>query len=150
MSYNPNVPSWLNFDILQNRRSDETDLVQLGNKDETDFYNLNMQTFQLGVSSWNLYPTEEDPGSLYKFTSLYMKVSRDLIETSRQTYSLLDWLGDCGGLLDACFFLGEALLSPFSFYVFKARISSLLTRTQSENYTYGSRARRRQTNRNRI
>ena len=47
------------------------------------------------------YPTEENPDGLYKFVSFDLYVSLDSLVTERESYSLLEWLGDIGGLLDA-------------------------------------------------
>ena len=35
---------------------------------------------------------------------------------TRQTYSLLDWLGDLGGLLDILFYIGAALVEPVAHF----------------------------------
>lgn len=45
-------------------------------------------------------------------------------EISRQTYSLLDWLGDWGGLMDALFMVAQAFLSPFSALALKAKVAA--------------------------
>ena len=46
-------------------------------------------------------------------------------EIERSTYHLLDWLGDCGGLLDALFFLADLFIFPFTSF---ALTEKLLTR----------------------
>ena len=38
----------------------------------------------------------------------------DLTQWNRQTYSLLDWLGDLGGLTEALVFMMQAILWTFS------------------------------------
>ena len=38
----------------------------------------------------------------------------DLIVIDRQVYSFLDWLGDIGGLGEACFFIGGAFVIIFN------------------------------------
>ena len=43
---------------------------------------------------------------------------------TRQTYSILDWLGDLGGLFDALAHVCRVLISPISVFALK---SSLLT-----------------------
>ena len=37
----------------------------------------------------------------YKFTSIDLILSSDIIVHERETYSILEWLGDIGGLFDA-------------------------------------------------
>ena len=65
-----------------------------------------MEKPELVPSAWNKFPTPEDPGSQYKYTSLEITVNPDLKVLNRQTYGLLDFLGDCGGLLDALLVIG--------------------------------------------
>ena len=70
-------------------------------------------------SSWNKFPTDENEETRknkYKFYSFEIELSKDLHQVNRQTYSILDWLGDCGGLLDALFTIGELLAGPFSIH----------------------------------
>ena len=46
----------------------------------------------------------------------------------RKTDSLLDWLGDWGGLLDSLSFLADILVSPLATYMMKSKISQLLVK----------------------
>ena len=39
-------------------------------------------------------------------------MSLDSMMWSRQTYSILDWLGDIGGLLEIMFYIGSVLVEP--------------------------------------
>ena len=41
---------------------------------------------------------------------------------------MLDWLGDCGGLLDALNFIAQLLLNPFSVYALQSKLSALLVK----------------------
>ena len=50
----------------------------------------------------------------YKFTGIDLKYDVDLKVIERSTYSLLDWLGDVGGLYDGLKLIGTALVSPFA------------------------------------
>ena len=63
-------------------------------------------------SAWNKFPTKEDPLTRYKFTSVEVNFSLDMVAIQRQTYSILDWLGDMGGLLDALYFICAICLHP--------------------------------------
>ena len=53
------------------------------------------------TSAWNKFPTPKNPLSRYKFTSIEVNFSPDVRTIFRQTYNILDWLGDVGGLTDA-------------------------------------------------
>ena len=43
-----------------------------------------------------------------------IKMSLDLLTWMRQTYSLLDWLGDLGGLFDALWYIVSLIVRPAS------------------------------------
>ena len=80
------------------------------------------------TSAWNKFPTDEDPLSRYKFTSVEVNFSADQLIVDRSTYSLLDWLGDMGGLLDALYLLGAIFMSPISNFALNADLLSYLFR----------------------
>ena len=46
----------------------------------------------------------------------------------RKTDSLLDWLGDWGGLLDSLHFLADILVSPLTAYMMKSNLAMLLVK----------------------
>ena len=50
-------------------------------------------------------------------------------EISRQMYSLLDWMGDWGGLIDALFMLAQAVMSPLSLLALKAKLAVAFANT---------------------
>ena len=52
-------------------------------------------------SSWLNWPTPENPSAEYKYLSVEFNMSMDQKNWSSSSYSILDWLGDLGGLLDA-------------------------------------------------
>jgi len=47
----------------------------------------------------------------YKVTGIEILQNYDIIRINRETYSLLQLLGDIGGLYDALFFMGVFLLT---------------------------------------
>ena len=75
-----------------------------------------MDEIAVHYSSWNAFPTEADPEALYKFAGVDFSLSLDMRMYSRQTYSLLDFLGDIGGVLEFFIYLGEFLANPFALY----------------------------------
>jgi len=50
----------------------------------------------------------------YKVTGLEILANYDVIRINRETYSLLQFLGDLGGLYDALVLLGAFALTYFS------------------------------------
>ena len=70
-------------------------MFNYGNSIDRNFYTyLNKDP---EPSAWNKFPTVENPLNRYKFTSIEVNHSANMQTIGRQTYSLLDWLGDMGG-----------------------------------------------------
>ena len=53
--------------------------------------------------------------------------------TNRQTYSLLDWIGDIGGLHDGLNALGALISAPMAAFALKTRLAVFLTRFPAAN-----------------
>ena len=73
-------------------------------------------------SSWTNFPTKDEPNSKFKYTSMEIKMSLDLLTWMRQTYSLLDWLGDLGGLFDALWYVVSLIVRPASAFVLQTTL----------------------------
>ena len=57
-----------------------------------------------------------------------VNISPDLLKVRRKIDSLLDWLGDWGGLLDSLYFIADILLSPLSAYMMKSKLARLIVK----------------------
>ena len=99
---------------MQFGNTDETYLNSAIQKKDTDFLNVD--------SSYKDFPT------FYKFFSMELNINPDAPKIRRKTDSLLDWLGDWGGLLDGLNFLADILLSPLSAYMMKSKLAQLLVK----------------------
>ena len=106
--------------------NDETQFFQFGYSEDRNFYSY--QSTLPVASAWNKFPTLEDPLSRYKFTSVEVNFSPDQQLVTRQTYSILDWLGDMGGLLDALYLIGMIIMSPISNFALKTELLSSMFR----------------------
>ena len=60
--------------------------------------------------------------------SVTFELDLDKSVIDRQVYSILDWLGDIGGLVEALFFIGSTILAVFTFKQFDALMVSHLYR----------------------
>mmetsp|Transcript_16052 Transcript_16052/g.20333 ORF Transcript_16052/g.20333 Transcript_16052/m.20333 type:complete len:101 (-) Transcript_16052:837-1139(-) len=60
----------------------------------------------------------------YKFISLDLMLGPNMVKHERGTYSLLEWLGDVGGLFDALKIIGHWLVVPFASYALKTELVS--------------------------
>ena len=59
---------------------------------------------------------------------MFISINSDVPKIRRKTDSLLDWLGDWGGLLDSLYFLGDILVSPLSAYMMRSKLAQLLVK----------------------
>ena len=65
-------------------------------------------------SAWINWPTVEEPHNKYKYASIEWNMSLDQMTWMRQTYSILDWLGDLGGLIEILHYIGSFLVKPIA------------------------------------
>ena len=77
-----------------------------------------------------------DPNGFYAFSDIYL-VPRDLLETTtRQTYSILEALGDVGGLNDILHLIVEFFLKRYQgFYQASILLTGLFRYKPSHTYT---------------
>ena len=82
-------------------------------------------------SSWN-DDLIKKPDGKYKFGSMHLIVDHNKQMTIRQTYGLLDYIGDIGGLIDALYYLIIFILSPLWKFKFSSRLLTGLFRFKSD------------------
>jgi len=58
--------------------------------------------------------------------SVWIEISPDIVNHTRSVYSVLDWLGDVGGLYDALNLIARVLLSSITTLIFKLRLFNRL------------------------
>ena len=68
-------------------------------------------------------------GSKYKFSSISIFFSPDASIVERETYGLLEWLGDVGGFYGALRYLGGFLIAPFTYFHLKVKLLSSIFRS---------------------
>ena len=108
---------WIAAQYQRNEVDDESAFLQLGQSTKLEFHTFDTLVTQ--PSAWTEFPTDDEPSKKFKYASFEIELSQDVIMWQRQTYSVLDWLGDLGGLFDALRLIGWAITSPFSSYVMK-------------------------------
>ena len=72
---------------------------------------------------------------MYQYTGLNLYFSPNRLSINRQTYSILDWLGDMGGLMDALVILGQILIMPISSFTLKSNLLQTLFRHKKSDKT---------------
>ena len=61
------------------------------------------------------------------------ELDQNFVVTDRQVYSVLDWLGDIGGLVESLFFIGGIVLMVFNYTYFDFLITSHLFKVRSKD-----------------
>ena len=105
--------------------------MQYGQEEDFEFYAFELPPPK--PSSWNVYPTRENPDGLFKYGSIEVNMSQDLSIWNRQTYSLLDYIGDLGGLLDGLKSLCAIIIAPFSTFSLQSLLLTTIFRYRPHN-----------------
>ena len=64
----------------------------------------------------NFYDNKEKINYNFYYFNILVSMANDLKKINRKTDSLLDWLGNWGGLLDGLSFIGRHLISNYTLY----------------------------------
>ena len=108
-------PQWTQTYMKTNQLVDEIDILQIGQNTELDFYSY--EQAKSTYSTNDDWPTIKDnPNGRYKFNSVWIEPSQDLVITERATYSILEWAGDVGGLFDGLCLIARIFVSPLATY----------------------------------
>ena len=107
---------WIKSVFKRNVLDDETNLLPIAT-DERVFHTFELEKPQ--PTSWVNFPTTLEPNNKFKYASFDIYFSQDTQFWSRQTYSLLDFLGDLGGLYEAQKYIFGFLVSPISAFALK-------------------------------
>ena len=75
----------------------------------------------MGDSGESIWPTKSSP-LRYKFNSVWLEHSQEKVVIERETYSLLDWCGDVGGLFDGLLLLFRQLIGPLAEFTMKTTL----------------------------
>ena len=105
--------------------SDETDLVQVLGGTETEFD---------GPINQRFYPFTKYYEANTPIFSASMTLSADLLTINRKTDSLLDWMGDWGGLIDGLTLIAEILINGYQVYSLKIKVAWLFVRFKPSKY----------------
>ena len=62
---------------------------------------------------------------MYKINSFWIELDPSLTIIERHSYSVLDWVGDVGGLLDGLKVLGGFFVAPIATFALKVELLSL-------------------------
>lgn len=113
-------PTFLSGMLRKSLLEDEVSFLQYGQEEHYEFYNYELPIPK--PSSWSNYPSEENPLAFYKFGSVEINLSQDLIIWQRETYSILDLVGDVGGLFDGLRYLFAVVVAPFSSFALQSKL----------------------------
>lgn len=102
----------------QHKIESEESLVNVGLSDPFEYTFYTLETLLTKSAS-----TTSDPNIVFGYR---YGVSPNLIKHSRSIYTILDWLGDVGGLMDAFIYIGQALMMIFPGSSFATFLASKL------------------------
>ena len=105
-----------------------------GNGKSTIFNNYDATKTELDTVENSFY------SDMFRFE---IKAEPNLKKISRKTDSILEWLGEWGGLLDALNFLGKHLLSSYTSYNLQNSLALLLVRFIPSNKSDESSLRKK-------
>mmetsp|Transcript_2845 Transcript_2845/g.3878 ORF Transcript_2845/g.3878 Transcript_2845/m.3878 type:complete len:138 (+) Transcript_2845:506-919(+) len=121
----------VNFLLQSKQLEDDSEYLSYGVSEEESFLTLKTDG-NLIYSSWNEFPSAENPYSDYKFASFAVMRESDVEVISRQGYSVLDWLGDWGGLMDALIMIADILMIPLRRLAFASTLASIFVKVRPQ------------------
>ena len=83
-------------------------------------------------SLWTSFPTREDPTKRYKLSSVWLELGQSIFKVERNTYSLLEWLGDVGGLFDGLCIIFSSLFGSLATLSLKFKILTLVFKASDD------------------
>ena len=113
-----------------NKLEDESDLIQYGQSVSEEFYFLKPGNTQSGGYSDDLSVNAK---GTYAFADTYFVPNEKVLIESRQTYSLLEWLGDIGGLNDILFLIAEQFITSYQGFFQANLILTSLFRSRNKS-----------------
>lgn len=115
------LPAWTEAFVEYNTLVDEVDYIQIGQQKETDYTSIAFGKEQM--SKYNTWPTKAEP-MIYKFNSFWFELRQYTTVIERETYSLLDWAGDVGGLYEALYLICLNFIRPIATIVLRSELLS--------------------------
>ena len=112
---------WTESWVEQNELIDEIDLFQIGQ--QTTFEFTSITTGVQRSTKFNVWPTKDDP-KVYKFNGFWIELRQYRTTIERQTYNVLEWVGDIGGLYDGLIIIARQLVSPFAAFALNSQLLS--------------------------
>ena len=101
------TPSYFYQYIESNELNDSTDYLQLSSYEQKPFFTNKKDNVNILSSTWNTFPTKENPNNRFKFLSFYLIRDPDLHKIYRKTNGIIDVLAEVGGLMRALIFFGN-------------------------------------------
>lgn len=116
--FDTSFPSIVQGIVQREKLEDSVHFLQIGNKVDYEWYSL---TAGLPfISTWNQFPNR------YKICGLQINISHDQTVTNRQTYDLLMFLGEVGGLNSILMLMGVLIIGWFSAFNSDSYLVSVL------------------------
>ena len=111
--------SYTDFFVNKYELSDEVNFLQLGQTDEIEYETITHTPSD--VSKSNTWPTKDNRVT-FKLNSVLLNLSQEQTNIERETYSLLEWIGDIGGLFDGLRLAASLFIAPVASYALKSEL----------------------------
>ena len=73
-----------------------------------------------------MWPTKEKPDVPYRFNSFFLEIDQRSMSIERQTYSVLELVGDVGGLYDGLSLILTFFIAPFGSVALNKKLLTLI------------------------
>lgn len=94
--------------------------MNLGFDEIQDF--IELEYIEIHPSAWTEDLLEYPEDGMYKFTSVSVDMQQKKVIIARETYDLLTWMGDIGGLADCLYYFCHFVLMPFTTFTFNSAL----------------------------
>ena len=72
----------------------------------------------------DVWPEKSKP-ALWRFNGVFLELSQETTMIERQTYNLLEWVGDVGGLYDGLRLIFSSIIAPVAAFAMQSELLSL-------------------------
>ena len=120
---------YTSFDITLQEMTDEASYIQLGQSDTINFYSVSQGNTFPAVH--NTFPSYQGSNRL-KLNSVQLTLDQKKIVIERTIYSVLDWIGDIGGLYDGLRLMADFFMINYAVAMMKQELLRLFMITQPD------------------
>ena len=81
---------------------------------------------------YRIWPTRDNQ-RIYKFNSYWFELRQEKRITERQTYNMLEWVGDVGGLFDGLVLICRLFVAPLATLTLKLELLKEIFKSRKDS-----------------